>query len=213
MKPFFNAGKVGEGLEATVELLVMRAQREAEGFGFDPKAELGIDIEFFSGGAGAKSDIEIGTGIAPKEESDLAGEFGARSSPEQTLEAYKRVLGLHIKDPNLGLYTPETRIFFSQWVVTDAQQSNELDHIESAKSSKTFISGARAVIRFPVKDRTHSPFFFQRGTDGWMMDFDTMHRIIIFNHKNQWHFKVRDHDYMFGFEDLAFDKNGFPHNR
>jgi len=46
-----------------------------------------------------------------------------------------------------------------------------------------------------------------------MLDFATMNRTIIFNHRNYWHFKVKNHEYMFGFEDLIFDRNGFPHNR
>ena len=213
MAPFFSSGKVGEGVEATVELMVTRAQRESGGFEFDSQEELGVDDEFFSGGAGAKSNMEIGTTLLPKEESRLADEFGAQPSPEQALAAYKRVLRLYIKDPNLRLYTPESRKFFSQWVVTDAQQSNELDHLESAKSSRIFIEGVRAVIRFPLEDRTHNPFFFRQGPDGWMLDFAAMHQTIIFNHKNYWHFKVKDHPYMFGFKDLLFDKNGFPFMR
>jgi hypothetical protein len=213
MEPFFRAGKVGAGVEATVELLVTRAQRASLGFKFDPKEEFGNDIGFFSGGAGAKATIEIGTGVVQKQKSNLAGEFGPQPSPELALEAYKKVLRLHIKDPNLVLYTPATRNFFSRWVVTDAQQSNELEHLESGKPAKLFISGSRSVIRFPVRDRTHSPFFFQHNPDGWMLDFATMNRTIIFNHRNYWHFKVKDHEYMFGFEDLIFDRNGFPHNR
>jgi len=76
MEPFFRAGKVGAGVEATVELLVTRAQRASLGFKFDPKEEFGNDIGFFSGGAGAKATIEIGTGVVQKQKSSLAGEFG-----------------------------------------------------------------------------------------------------------------------------------------
>ncbi len=171
MKPFFRAGKVGAGVEATVELLVTRAQRESLGFKFDPKEEFGNDIGFFSGGAGAKTTIEIGTGAVQKQKSNLAGEFGPQPSPELSLEAQKKVLRLHIKDPNLGLYTPGTRKFFSQWVVTDAQQSNELKHLESGKPAKLFISGSRSVIRFLFKigPTVHFSFNAARMDGCWIL--------------------------------------------
>jgi hypothetical protein len=41
-------------------------------------------------------------------------------SVKDTLDQYIEVLQLYIKDPNLGVYTPETRKFFSNRVVTDA---------------------------------------------------------------------------------------------
>jgi hypothetical protein len=124
------------------------------------------------------------------------------------------VLRTHTKDPELGLYTPGTRSFFRKWTVTDAQMNNELKGlarvIGSARSSS---QGDLAVIRFPIGDRSNSPYFLQRGPAGWMLDFAAMSELIGFNHKNQWFFRKLDHAYAFAFEDLRFDKNGFPHPR
>jgi hypothetical protein len=55
--------------------------------------------------------------------------------------------------------------------------------------------------------------FFRLGPDGWMLDFAAMHRGLGFNHKNQWFFRSPEHDFMFAFNDMVLDRNGFPHKR
>ena len=51
------------------------------------------------------------------------------------------------------------------------------------------------------------------GPDGWMLDFAAMHRSLGFNHKNQWFFRSPENDFMFAFNDMVLDRNGFPHKR
>jgi uncharacterized protein len=212
MAPFFQAGRVGAGVEATVELLVDRAMGDDTFFEDTANGPPPRDQQHLSGGAGARTAVEIGSGAPVKKASPMAEAFTAGSLPQETLERYMRVLRLHIKDPELGIYTPETREFFGKWLVTDAQQDNELRSLERTHgSAKTFVSGDLAVVRFDVTDRQASPFFLRRGSEGWMLDFATMSRTIGFNHKNQWFFRSMDHPFMFAFEDLTFDRHGFPH--
>jgi len=212
MVPFFQAGRVGAGVEATVELLVGRAlgdDRFAESTA--NQAPPGADGPL-SGGGGARTAVEIGAGRPEKPPSPLAQEFTARATPQQTLDAYMQVLRQRVKDPELGLYTAESRDFFRRWLVTDAQQDNELKQLQQARSrAETWVSGELAVTRFPVGDRQASPYFFRRGARGWMLDFAAMSRAIGFNHKNQWFFRSTGHPYMFAFEDVVFDRHGFPH--
>lgn len=47
--------------------------------------------------------------------------------------------------------------------------------------------------------------------EGWMLDFAAMIRWIGFNHKNQWFFRATEHPFMFAFDDVVFDRHGFPH--
>ena len=117
---------------------------------------------------------------------------------------------MYVKDPDLPLFTPATRKFFAGWVVTDGQQDNELRSMNKAPASQTKISGNYAVIRYPVLARTYSPYFFTKGSDGWMLDFSAMNKVLQMNHKNMWMMRKTDHPYMFGFSDWTFDKNGFP---
>ena len=100
-----------------------------------------------------------------------------------------------------------------QWLVTDAQQDNEFKAITRNGAGEVILSEDRAVIRFPLNNRQASPFFFRLGPDGWMLDFAAMHRSLGFNHKNQWFFRSPEHDFMFAFNDMVLDRNGFPHKR
>jgi hypothetical protein len=213
MTPFFQAGRLGPGVEATVELLVARALDGLKTIwdGGGRARDLSED-HHYSGGGGATVKVEIGSGLPAKESSPWSQQFGAQASPRETIGKYMEVLRLHTKDPNLGLYTPETREFFGPWVVTDGQQDNELRELEEMiSSSRVFRQDHLAVIRFPIENRQISPYFLSRGDTGWMLDFASMNKIIGFNHTNQWFFRTTDHPYMFAFEDVRFDKNGFPH--
>jgi uncharacterized protein len=214
MTPFFQADKIGPGIEATVELLVGRALGEIEASNYDKPKHKQQTGQFLSGGAGARVNVEIGSPAIEKQASPLAKKYPAQPSVKDVLDKYIEVLRLHIKDPSLGIYTPETRKFFSQWVVTDAQQDNELRVITRAMSTaEIFTKDNLAVIRFSPDDRQASPFFLEKGNQGWMMDFASMTKLIGFNHKNQWHLRQTNHKYMFGFKEVYFDKNGFPHKK
>jgi hypothetical protein len=212
MVPFFQAGRVGAGVEATVELLVGRAMGDDRFAETTADRSAPQDDEHLSGGAGARTDVEIGAGSASKKTSARPGEYTAQSTPQATLDAYMQVLRRHVTDPELGIYTDDTRAFFRRWLVTAAQQDNELNKLESTRGSQqTLLSGDLAVIRFPLGDRQACPYFFRRGARGWMLDFAAMSRWIGFNHKNQWFFRATEHPFMFAFDDVVFDGHGFPH--
>ena len=214
MLPFFAAGRIAPGIEATVELLVARALKAIEQGDYTLDRDTDTPDGHLSGGGGAKTDIQVGDRLPEKPASVLADDFGPQPTPMQALEKYMQVLSLYIKDPDLGLYTPRTRDFFRQWVVTNAQQDNGLRGLKRAiQTAETQVEDDLGVIRFPVEDRNSSPYFLEKGDQGWMLDFYSMNQLIRFNHKNQWHFIKTDHEYAFAFTDLRFDKHGFPHKR
>ena len=214
MLPFFAAGRIAPGIEATVEMLVTRALKANED-GDDTLAWNGKTPKgHLSGGGGAKTDIHVGDQLPEKSASPLARDFGPQPSPMQALDKYLQVLSQHIKDPDLGIYTPRTRDFFRQWVVTNAQQDNGLRSLERVvQAAETLVEDDLGVIRFPVEDRHASPYFLEKGDQGWMLDFYAMNQLIRFNHKNQWHFVKTEHKFSFAFTDLRFDKHGFPHRK
>jgi hypothetical protein len=208
MAPFFQAGRVGAGIEATVELLIGRAS----GVETDEMVDGGTSLTHLSGGGGARIDVQLGSGFAKKERVEDSAAFAAADSPEETLRCYLKVLQGHIKDPDLGLYTPQTREFFRNWLVTDAQQDNELRELQRViEQGRVLVVGELAVMRFPIGQRRNSPYLLRHGDGGWMLDFAAMSRLLGFNHRNQWFFRSTDHEFMFAFDDLRFDGNGFPH--
>lgn len=207
LTPFFAAGRVADGIEATVELLVGRALGEV------PADYRGaVELEHLSGGGGARVAVAIGSGAEAKSVVADPERFAAQPTPRATLERYLEVLQSHVKDPELGIYTPETRVFFAKWLVTDAQQDNERKglgkHLPEAEER---IADDLAVLRFPVANRQAAPYLLRLAAEGWQLDMAAMSRLIGFNHKNQWFFRALDHEFIFAFDDLKFDGNGFPY--
>lgn len=208
MAPFLQAGRVGAGIEATVELLVGRAS----GVEMADVVDGGTPLAHLSGGGGARIDVQLGSGVEEKERVADSAPFAAADSPEETLQRYLQVLQGHVKDPDLGLYTPQTREFFADWLVTDAQQDNERRELQRViEQGRVVVAGELAVVRFPIGQRRNSPYLLRRGEGGWMLDFSAMSRLLGFNHRNQWFFRSTGHEFMFAFDDLRFDRNGFPH--
>lgn len=212
LTPFFEVNKVGPGIEATVELLAGKALSKIETLNYAKPEDKQKTGQFLSGGGGSRLDVKIGSKTIEKKASSLAKKYQAQPSVQAALDKYIDILRRHIKDPNLGIYTPETRKFFGSWVVTDAQQDNELQTINRAMpTAKILTKDNLAVISFSPDLRQASPYFLEKGSQGWMLDFVSMSKHIGFNHKNQWHLRQRNHKYMFGFKGVYFDKNGFPH--
>lgn len=214
MVPFFEQGRVGDGFEATLELIVQRFQ-ESKKQGVEPPTAGREDTatDYLSGGAGVKTGVVLGRRVEPKKETlptDVKSAFAAQASPEATFALYLEHDHRHLTDPDLGIFTPATRTFFKQWTVTNAQMDNEY-RTYSGKRYEVYTEADRAVIRFPVEERTLSPFFLQRSVEGWQLDFATMSQAIRVNTNNQWHFASLSHSYMFAFTDWSFDQHGFPH--
>ena len=214
MAPFFEQGRVGDGFEATLELIVQRFQEQKRQSGDQPPTEPSEGVTgYLSGGAGANTAVALGSRIEPKKNllpADVSAAFAAQPTPEAAFQLYLEHDRQHITDPNLGIFTPETRAFFRQWTVTNAQMENEYRTF-SGKPYAVRQDASRAVIRFPREERTLSPFFLRRSEEGWQVDIATMSQVISFNASNQWRFSDLDHPYMFAFADWRFDAHGFPH--
>ncbi len=207
MVPFFARGRVADGILATTELIVTRAQNAATNAGFEDEA-WGAG----SGGGGATATARLGAGPAPAGAKN-AGPVPAGPSPGATLAAYIAAMADHNADPGLGIYTAETRRMLGQWVVTRAQMDNVVKAYRRCHPEPPRLApaGGRAVIRYPPAERGCAPWFFQRRGAAWALDLTMMQRAIRFNHDNHWRLDPGvEHPYGFGFEDWRFDQHGFP---
>jgi len=207
MLPFFQQNRIGHGIEALTEMLVERLMRDDTS-----ESKPSLPPDHLSGGAGAKIQItqkaSDPAGNSPTGEETLL----PQPTPIATLEKYRSSLAARNKNPNLAIYTPESREFFSHWLVTDGQQKNALKSLdENLPTAEVIQQDNRAVIRFSVTNRQTPPYFLRNSSAGWQLDFVTMSKIIGFNHRNQWHFRIQKHPYTFAFKDWHFDSNGFPH--
>ncbi len=211
MEPFFASGRVANGIEATVELLIGKALGTIDETLY--RAAPPQRLRHGGRGSGARASGDIAAG-ATAPDAVPSTVFMPQATPLLTLAVYREVLRGHVKDPELPLYTEETRQFFHRWLVTDVQQDNELRGLEEAwGEAEVIVNGPLAVIRFPLESHQNSPYFLRRHKEGWQLDLAAMNRLVGFNHRNQWHFNNLDHGYMFGFGDWQFDTSGFPHRR
>jgi len=169
MLPFFQQRRIGHGVEALSELLVARLLEE------EPEPVGRNSGEHLSGGAGARISTagEVGA-VEP-----TPGVYLPQATPLETLAVYRQSLRERSKDPELEIYTPGTREFLRNWLVTDGQQQNALKELERViTQAEVSIRDDLAVIRFPVIDRQAAPYFLRLGSDGWQLDFATMNQSI-----------------------------------
>lgn len=207
MVPFFRNGHVADGILATTELIVARAQQAAENSGLYTELDLAG-----SGGGGATAAAQIGVRNDNREYSP-APAISAGQSPEATLSAYFAAMRSRNADSSLALYTPGTRNMLEDWTMTPAQMDNIVQTYRNCRAGAAILDPARrrAVIRYPVTDRQCSPWFFEFGVDGWALDLTMMQRAIRFGRDNSWRLvPAVPHPYQFAFDDWTFDANGFP---
>ncbi len=205
MLPFFAANRVSDGILATTELIVDRAQRHALG-----EDESGETWQLGSGGGGAtarQGQYNVST------QNSAAKPHAAGQSPEETLAGYFKAMSERNTDPRLPIYTPETQAMLSHWVMTPAQMDNLLKtyHACMPQPTRYDTSEQLAVIRYPITLRHCAPWFFRRHGSLWQLDLTMMGQAVRFGRDNSWHFdqSIR-HPYEFAFDDWQFDRNGFP---
>jgi len=211
MVPFFADGRVADGILATTELIVDRAQRAAErdGFGTDEVWMMG------SGGAGAQTDARIGEGYQTPSNSipDDDPLSAPAGSPEDALATYFREMDARNASPLLPIYTPDTQAMLDGRTVTPAQMDMIVRTYRdcTAERARYNDTGRLAVIRYPPGERGCAPWFFVKSGEFWTLDLAIMSRLIRFGRTNAWHRTGAGFgEYGFAFEDWEFDGNGFP---
>jgi uncharacterized protein len=204
MVPFFRRQRLADGILATTELIITRAQNAEQNRSYQ-------DELWFTGSAGAGATTDIET-AAMRQASDE--QVGSGSSPEETLDAYASAMASTNLRSDLELYTSDTRRMLADWVVTPAQADNAARSIRQCGDAETLTSedGRLAVMRYPVDRRQCNPYFFRLEEGRWRLDLTMMQRAIRFGRSNQWHLEPGiDTPYDFAFTDWRFDSNGYPH--
>lgn len=210
MVPFFRTNRIADGILASTELIVTRAQHAAADAGFETEVWATA-----SGGGGAVAEARIGQGAETVTvRSDPSQSLStAASTPTETLERYFAAMSARNANPNLSLYTADTRQMLRDWTITPAQMDSVVNSYRGCTAEPTKISpdGRLAVIRYPVEERGCAPFFFRQAENAWALDLTMMQRAIRFGRTNAWRLDPAvDHPYRFAFADWRLDQNGFP---
>lgn len=207
MAPFFAAGRVADGILATTELIVGRAQEAEAGAAFAPP------MAASSMGGGATAAAAIGTGNDPSAELERQTQrVDVRGlDPEQVVEEYLERMANRDARVDLSLYSSDTVTMLRSWVVTPAQMDNVARTYRNCTLDGVRTNGDAAVVRYRVGERQCAPYFLRREDDAWKLDLTALSSAIRFNHENQWRFQTLPSDYRFAFDDWRIDRNGFPH--
>lgn len=210
MVPFFRSNRVADGILATTELIVTRAQQAAKNAGLESEVWLAG-----SGGAGASTNARIGEGqVATVFETPT--ELRSGDSPTRVLMQYFTRMQDRDGNPELDIYTPASRHMLRDWVMTPAQMDNILKSYGRCQAEEERIDtgGRYGVIRYPVRQRQCAPWFFENIDGAWALDLTMMQRAIRFGRDNSWHFDpYAEHPYDYAFLDWSFDSQGFPRER
>jgi uncharacterized protein len=207
MVPFFRAGRVADGILATTELIVTRAQNAKKNAGLESEVWLAG-----SGGAGASTAARIGEGSV-NTVFDSRTELASGTSPAAVLSQYLSRMQQRDPNPDLDIYTPATQRMLHGWVMTSAQMDNVVKTYRrcDAEAERVDSNGRYGVIRYPVKQRQCAPWFFEHSDGKWALDLTMMQRAIRFGRDNSWHFERGvDHPYEYAFADWSFDSLGYP---
>ncbi len=205
MVPFFQEDRIADGIAATTELIVQRAIRARQNLGFEGEAWAPAAM-----GAGATTDARIGEGY----EAPMAPEERQRKerSPLEVVHAYIEAMRARNANPDLSVYSEDTRTMLRDWVVTPAQMDNVFKTYRQCPLAELRTDGNRAVFRYPVHRRHCAPWFLVQENGEWRLDLTMMQNAIRFNTENEWRFvQPETHPYLFAFEDWNRDRHGFPH--
>jgi uncharacterized protein len=212
MVPYFARGRVGEGVEASVELVAGRLFEGILGSAYDPRREDPADVGGFrSGGAGADTRVPL-NGESPPEapaaDASARARYAAQPTPELAWERFLELNRRRIKDTGLGIYDSEARAIVRRMNTNAGQDHIARTYGEAAATIR--VKGDQAAVVF-LDDPDHllAPWFFHRTRSGWQFDGSMFPDIIGYNHRNQWHFLNTDHSYMFAFADFRLDRHGF----
>ena len=210
MAPFFATGRVADGILATTELIVSRAQEAGAGEAFAAP----MSPRSMGGGASVRAAIDTGSEPSAEfkrqtERIDVGG-----SDPLRVVETYHERMAQRDGRADLALYSRDTVTMLRSWVVTPAQMDNLVKTYRTCVVDGVRTRSDAAVVRYRVDQRQCAPYFLRRENDAWKLDLTSLSSAIRFNHENQWRFQASPpDDYAFAFEDWRIDRKGFPHPR
>lgn len=208
MAPFFAAGRVADGIVATTELIVGRAQETQAAAGFAPA----MPSRSMGGGASAPAAIGAPADTAAPLERPTQRVEVAGLDPLQVVATYQERMAQRDARADLELYSSATVAMLRNWVVTPAQMDNVARTYRRCTVDGVRIRGDVAVVRYGLDERQCAPYFLRREGAAWKLDLATLAAAIRFNHENEWRFqKPPPADYAFAFDDWRLDRNGFPH--
>ncbi len=192
MVPFFRKNRLVDGILATTEMIISRAQDANRSSAFDLSGEAEP-----STGAGAIAQAGIGIEAAPQvhDQPDVS----ATGKPADTVNAYIHAMQQGNSRPDLDIYSKASRQMLKEWVVTKAQMRNVVRDHRTCTGERSFIEAQKAVVVYDAQSGVCNPYLLRKEGGQWRIDFAYMQKIIRFDTNNHWHMPWGAKDFAFGF--------------
>ncbi|NJD88769.1 MAG: TPM domain-containing protein, partial [Betaproteobacteria bacterium] len=170
---FFASGDLSVGLRLMLRLLQHRVREAVLGDAFDPTVLKGLpSATYLSGGAGVTSAVPRVDGApavpAGRLDPALRERLVAQDSPHDAFARYLEWLARPVYDPDVDLFTTDTRRYLAQFPLSPAYA----EFILMGELGKRFTlveRGDLAILFFTGTPFT-SPHFFVRESGKWRMD-------------------------------------------
>jgi len=196
MTEFFVHDRVADGILATTEMIVTRAQRAEANAGLKSTYQMEG-----SAGGGAKASARFDDEPSASDDSANAEVRVRGEGPAAVVDAYRRAMANRNDSTDLAIYSEQTREFLTGRPRTPAQADNTARSLRQCSVESVQKQGDRAVIRYPIDARQCPPYFLVLEDGRWRLDLATMNKVVQKNYENEWGITTRDHPYRFAFED------------
>lgn len=176
VQPMFAEGNPTQGIHLLLRMLHDRIRMATLNERFDPRV-LDVlrrdDDGRLSGGAGASRVLPLAsrhTGAFGQERAtkEARRRLGAQPTPDDAYRAYLRWMTDGVFDPNLELFTPDTRRYLGSMPMTEAYFAYIL-LLEYGQPYRITTRGDRALLVFTGSPLV-CPHFFVRTPVGWQID-------------------------------------------
>lgn len=172
VREFFAAEDPATGLLLTARILQQRIREAALGGDYDPRPVARLrDYSHVSGGAGASGSTPLGASGAFLEAQTshrLRQYFAPQPTPAAAFERYLEWLAAGATDPDVGLFTPETQLFFADLPLSRGYIAHVL-MLYADKGYRVEERDGLAMVYF-TSTPFASPCFFRRTNAGWEYD-------------------------------------------
>ena len=211
---FFESGNITVGLRLLLRLLQHRIREAVMGADFDPRVLQAVRAGgYLSGGAGVTAAVPsagaAGAPAAARMSDEQRSLYRAQKSPADTHGAYLAWLSHPVFDPDVDLFTEESRKYLARLPISSAYQHFILFG-EYVKRYSVVERDGLALLYFTSTPFT-SPHFFVKEGDVWRMDMiaevgNTRERV---GGIYTWDYRGQSDRYTQAFSDLLADIQGY----
>jgi len=193
LKSYYLSDQLEIGLIAVIEEIEARANLYAHDEAFTEKIPA-LDLKFLSGGGGADVDLAEYQRV---ETHAAGGKYPAAETPDQAWQTLIQSWREKNRDPDIGVYTPVTRLIYRAYVNQPAKRFEDDVRTWANKPYEIISNNDFAVVFFGNKKGwENAPFLLCRTSEGWQFDMVHQRKIVRMGRAPRWGIERGEHPYI-----------------